>query len=306
MLMPYIALLIIVLAGIYIVYLLSQSKEEYLHLHESELISQNHAIQANQIESLEQELIELNPILTSLIGQRIISRFFIPSLIILIFSLLFGMILTNPQLGFFLGLIIGAAYVGRIFYHRSAEFRSKLLNQLERILLSIRNNLSTGMTLDYAVANTLKFNQEEPLGPNLSKFIKISETNFINNFPLWLKTLEQNYKLKNLSRASQLLKFELNYTSNQEEAFINAASKITEKINLNRKQQNIIMMTFFTMDFMAIAFLGILFLIIPNISYDSNLNWWQSSSRAFIVFISGLIIWSSYLLTVALTLWRQS
>jgi hypothetical protein len=304
--MFYFAVILIVIISAWIIYLLSQNSSDYLSLYRESEILEARELPSSKLELLEAELLESLPELNNFIGKGIVTKLVIPSFVILLLSIIFlGPILTNASLGLILGLIISLAYSLRLLYHLSSNFRSKLLNQIERVLVSIRNNLSTGMTLDYAVANTLKFNQDYPLGPNLARFIKLSETNFIENFPLWLKGLERTFRLKELGRASQLLKLELAYTTNQEEAFVNAAEQVASRIKVNDKQKNTILMTFFTMDFMVLAFLAILFLIIPNISYDPALSWWQSESRPLVVFISALVVWSAYLVTVALTLWRQ-
>ena len=260
----------------------------------------------SQLKQFEAEIYKSVPQLSNYIGEGALLKLLVPSLFILSISIaLIGPSLTNPAFGLLLGTIIALAYIARIYYHLASGFRHKLLVQLERILTSIRNNLSTGMVLDYAVSHTLKFNQEEPLGPRLAKFIKISETNFLEHFPLWLKSLERNFQLKELAQAAQLLKLELAQTNNQEEAFINAAEQVAEKIKLNQKQRNTITVTFLTMDFMILAFLGVLFFIIPGISFNPDHSWWDSGSRVLSVFVSGSIIWGAYLITVMISLWRQ-
>ncbi len=304
--MFYTVLILISLACIWMIYILSQNASDYSSLYKEAELLENREPVSSKLELLEAEILDSVPELNNFIGKGIVLKLIIPCTVIFIICEFFlGPMLTNTSLGLLLGLIISLAYSLRLLYHLSSNFRSKLLNQIERVLISIRNNLSTGMTLDYAVANTLKFNQEYPLGPNLARFIKLSETNFIENFPLWLRGLERTFKLKELGRASQVLKLELAHTTNQEEAFINASDHISDRIKINEKQKNTVFMTFFTMDFMVIAFLGVLFLIIPNISYDPELLWWQSASRPLVVFISALVLWSAYLVTVALTLWRQ-
>ncbi len=304
--MFYTILIFISLASVWMFYLLFQTPSDYSSLYKEAELLEAREESPSKLELLEAEILDSVPELNNFIGKGIVFKLIIPCLVIFIVCAFFvGPLLTNLKLGLLLGLIIASAYSLRLLYHLSSIFRSKLLSQIERVLVSIRNNLSTGMTLDYAVSNTLKFNQEYPLGPNLARFIKLSETNFIENFPLWLKGLERTFRLKELGRASQILKLELAHTTNQEEAFINASDQITDRIKVNDKQKNTILMTFFTMDFMVIAFLGILFLIIPNISYDPELQWWESASRPLVVFISALVVWSAYLITVALTLWRQ-
>ncbi len=304
--MFYTVVILLTLALAWILGIAFYSAEDYAVEHRQNKILEAKEATPNQFALLEAEILDSIPELNNFIGKGIVWKLIIPSIIIFILcEFLIGPLLTNTSLGLILGLVISAAYCLRLGYHLSNNFRSLLLKQTERIFVSIRNNLSTGMTLDYAVNNTLKFNQEYPLGPNLARFIKLSETNFIENFPLWLKGLEKNFKLQELGKAAQLLKLELAHITNQEEAFINAANQISERIKANEKQKNTILMTFFTMDFMVLAMLAVLFLIIPNISYDPNLSWWQSSSRPLTVFISALVIWSAYALTVALTIWRQ-
>lgn len=299
-------ILALVLLVSFLVYLTLWRSADYSANYRQVLVFETMQVPQTRFEQLEQELYSSIPQLGSFIGKRALTKFLIPSLVIAVIALVFiGPGLTNPALGLVLGLVVALAYSARLFYHHATIFRSQLLNQLERILTSIRNNLSTGMVLDYAVVNTLKFNSEYPLGPQLARFIKVSETNFIENFPLWLKSLEHNFRLKELARASQLLKLELNYTSNQEEAFINAAANLAERISLNQKQKNIIMITFFTMDFMVLAFLAVLFFVIPGISFNPDLVWWQSESRVWVVFISAIVIWFAYLVTVLLSLGRQ-
>jgi Flp pilus assembly protein TadB len=117
------------------------------------------------------------------LGDRISFKFLIPSLLIFFVSCAFiAPLLTSIKFSIPLGLIISLAYISRLFYSHQVNFRSKLLRQLERILRSIRNNLSTGMTLDYAVTSTIKYSQEKPLGQELKAFIKLSDTNFLENF----------------------------------------------------------------------------------------------------------------------------
>lgn len=305
--MFYTVLILIISASAWAIYLSLQSSSDYLSRYKVLEVLEARDPSPSKITLLEAEILESMPELNNFIGRGIVLKLIIPCLIILLISIIFiGPLLTNASFGLLLGLVISLAYSLRLICHLSSNFRSKLLTQIERVLVSIRNNLSTGMTLDYAVANTLKFNQDYPLGPNLSRFIKLSETNFIEHFPLWLKGLERTFRLKELGQASQVLKLELAHTTNQEEAFINASNSIADRIKVNDKQKNTILMTFFTMDFMVIAFLAILFLIIPNISYDPELSWWQSASRPLVVFISAMVVWSAYLITVALTLWRQS
>jgi Flp pilus assembly protein TadB len=303
--MIYIILISLALIGVLI--LSTRTASDYAAAFKHSLVLDSIQNKESQLKEFENEIYKSVPELSNYIGQGALFKLFLPALFILTISIaVLGPSLTNPVLGLILGTIIALAYIARIYYHQARAFRSKLLLQLERILISIRNNLSTGMVLDYAVGHSLKFNQEAPLGPNLARFIKIADTKFLEHFPLWLKSLQKNYRLKELAEASQLLKLELRQTHNQEEAFINAAQRIAERIKLNQKQQNTIMVTFITMDFMILAFLGVLFFIIPGISVNPDHNWWNSTSRVLSVFISGSVLWGAYLTTVLISLWRQA
>lgn len=213
-----------------------------------------------------------------------------------------GPLLTNAQFGIFLGLIITAAYTSRAIFEVMIRFRKNLLSQLERIFSSIRNNLSTGMTLDYAVNESLKYNREEPLGPSLGSFIRSAEGNFLEKFPQWLQSVQRIYRLKQLAESSQLLALELNHTNNQEEAFVHAATSINNRQKINDKQKNTLFISFITLDFMVFGYLALLFMIIPQISPD----WWASSERPLIIFLTGFALWSAYLITILISFRRQA
>ncbi len=213
-----------------------------------------------------------------------------------------GPYITNPQLGLVLGLVMTVAYTSRFIFHYVTSFRSKLLQQLERIFMSIRNNLSTGMTLDYAVNESIKYIKEEPLGPHLRSFVKLSEGNFLERFPSWLHNVQRTFRLKELAESAQLLSLELAYTNNQEEAFINAAKQVSNRFKTNKKQRNTLNIGFITLDFMTLGFLGLVLLLIPQISEI----WWTSEGRPMVVFSSAIIVWLAYAVTVSVALWRQS
>jgi Flp pilus assembly protein TadB len=241
------------------------------------------------------------------LGDRISFKFLMPSLLIFFFSCAFiAPLLTSIKFSIPLGLIISLAYISRLFYSHQVNFRSKLLRQLERILRSIRNNLSTGMTLDYAVTSTIKYSQEKPLGQELKAFIKLSDTNFLENFPKWLLRLKKTFGLKELNKSAQLLSLELKYNTNQEEAFLNAVNQIADRISWNDKQKSTVAMALFTMDFMVLMLFAVLFFVIPNISANLDNSWWDSDRRVIVVFISASVVWLCYLVTTLIMIWRQN
>lgn len=247
--------------------------------------------------------------LANVIGAGSFIKLFLPSVSITLFCcFVAGPLLTNATLGPLLGILISLAYISRIFFCYAGKFREKLLSQLERILITIRGNLSTGMTLDYAVNEAMQYNLDLPLGPHLANFVKLSETNFIENFPGWLLSVQKSFKLKELAKSAQLLSLELTHTSNQEQAFMNAAISVADRSMSNKKQKNILNITFFTLDFMSLCFLGLLFFIIPGLSsgLEQNIDWWHSSGRPVTVCQSAAVIWGAYLGTVSIALWRQS
>lgn len=245
--------------------------------------------------------------LDNYLGASSLLRMIIPILLVLaLAALVLGPVLAGPVLGMILGLIIAAAYIARIILHMYINFRDQLLAQIERVLLSIRNNLSAGMTLDYAVSETAKLSCEEPVASNLKNFLVLTETNFLDSFPSWLDDLRRKFHLKSLAKSSQLLGLELHYTNNQEEAFMDAVNAVNNSLRLNKKQRSTLNITLFTLDFLVIAFLVVLFYVIPSFTVGVDLNWWQSTQRPWIIFQSGLVIWGAYLLAVLIAIRRQA
>jgi hypothetical protein len=264
-------------------------------------------VDSNYFEKIDEYLTDNESKIIYCLGDNITIKFLIPSILIFFFSCVFlAPALTSVQLAIPLGVIISSAYIARLFYGHQINYRSKLLRQLERILRSIRNNLSTGMTLDYAVTNTIKFNKENPLGNELQTFVKLSDTNFLENFPKWLLRLRKTFGLKELNKSAQLLSLELKYNSNQEEAFLNAVYQIANRISQNDKQKSTVALALFTMDFMVLMLFAVLFFVIPNIAANSESSWWESERRFFVVFISAAIVWLSYLATALIMIWRQN
>lgn len=305
--MIYFLISLLFIALIYASFLLLKTPEDFASAKFNSFILDRKADKTDYLTEFEEYLLESRPELAYLIGDKVFTRLFVPVLIIFLLALLvIAPLLTNVQFAVPLALIITMAYGSRVYYSLKTNFRSKVLLQLERILRAIRNNLSTGMTLDYAVNNAIKFNMEKPLGPHLQKFIKVSETNFLENFPKWLLSIKQIFKINELAKSSQLLALELKYSTNQEEAFLNAVSQVSDRISANRKQKNTVLLAMFTMDFMVIALFAALFFVIPNISMTTEISWWDSARRPLIVFISAAVVWFAYFITVFIMLRRQN
>lgn len=305
--MIYFLIALLFIALIYASFLLLKTPEDFAGAKFNAFILDRKVDKTDYLTEFEEYLLESRPELAYLIGDKVFSRLFVPIFVIFMIALVaIAPLLTNVQLAVPLALIITLAYGSRVFYSLKTGFRSKVLLQLERILRAIRNNLSTGMTLDYAVNNAVKFNMEKPLGPHLQKFIKVSETNFLENFPKWLLSIRQIFKIKELAKSSQLLALELKYSANQEEAFINAVAQVSDRVSANRKQKNTVLLSMFTMDFMVIALFAVLFFVIPNISMTTEVSWWDSGRRPLVVFISAAVIWLAYFITVFIMLRRQN
>ncbi len=261
--------------------------------------------ETNFLEEIELKLNNKNPQLSKLIGKRLLLKFVIPLVIIFSLStLVIGPYLAGYRYGIVLGLVIFLAYGLRLSYHLVSKFRTRILEQIERVLISIRNNLSSGQVLDYAVNYTATNSKFEPIGSHLNNFIKNNNINLLEAFPDWLKVIEREYRISELTKFAQLLKLELKYNSNQEEAFINTVGCITEKNSQNKKQKNTISITFLTLDFMVLAFLGVIFFVIPQLSFNSEINWWQSERRSLVLFASSLVIWLAYCTTIFISFWR--
>lgn len=261
--------------------------------------------ETNFLEEIELKLNNKNPQLSKLIGKKLLIKFVIPLVIIFsLATLVIGPYLAGYRYGVVLGLVIFLAYGLRLSYHLISKFRTKILEQIERILTSIRNNLSSGQVLDYAVNYTAVNSKFEPIGSHLNSFIKNNNINLLEAFPDWLKVIEREYRISELSNFAQLLELELKHNSNQEEAFINTVQCITERNSQNKKQKNTINITFLTLDFMVLAFLGVIFFIIPQLSFNPEINWWQSGRRTLVIFASSLVIWLAYSSTIFISFWR--
>ncbi len=241
------------------------------------------------------------------LGRNSILKLLIFSSLVLACSCLFlGPILVKGSLGLCLGLIIALAYIARFVLQLYVSFRDSLLAQIERVLLSIRNNLSSGMTLDYAVNDAALTNTEEPIASDLRNFLIIAETNFLEAFPSWLESLRRKFHLNSLAKSARLLSLELHFTNNQEEAFMDAVTAVDNSILVNKKQRSTLNISLFTLDFMVLVFFLVLFYVIPSFAVNSELNWWHSSERSLVVFQAAAILWGAYLLTVFLAIRRQA
>ena len=261
--------------------------------------------ETNFLEEIEFKLNNKNPQLSKLIGKKLLVKFAIPLVIIFsLATLVVGPYLAGYKYGIALGLVIFLAYALRLSYHLISKFRSTILEQIERVLTSIRNNLSSGQVLDYAVNYTAANSKFEPIGIHLNNFIKNNNINLLEAFPEWLKIIEKEYRISELTKFAQLLELELKHNSNQEEAFINTVQCITEKNSQNKKQKNTINITFLTLDFMVLAFLGVVFFVIPQLSFNSDINWWQSERRTLVIFASSLVIWLAYSSTIFISFRR--
>lgn len=252
-------------------------------------------------DSFEQNL----PFIERFIGAKYVLSFIFPSLLIFIAFLALGQILTSKILGIILTAVFSLAYISRIFLHLSINHRKKILSQLNRVCLSIRNYLSTGMVMDKAILETINHNEEKPIGRLLKNFIKLSESDLIEKFPLWFSGMEKLFFIPELSNSRQLLSLELKYNHNQEDAFLNAALYIQQKEKWIKKQSNFLNIALIVLDFLVLAFLGLLFFIIPNLSINPKLNWWLSSERPLVVFYSAFLIGFIYLVAVIFGLRRQ-
>lgn len=255
----------------------------------------------NNDTNLEQEIMQ-TPFLQSRIDEKSLPFLVFSLILCLLVSITISVILCKELFAVILFILISLAYSLRLYYHFAVSFRTKLLAQIERIFNSIRNNLSSGISLDLAANNALKANPEKPLGPELAKFIKLTDTSFLEYFPNWLINIKKQFNLSQLSKSAQILALQLEHTNNQEQAFVDASTNILERIRSNTKQKNTISISFFTMDFMVLFFFLILFFVIPNVISDSNYSWWESSRRNLVVFISAAVLYISYFFTVFIAL----
>lgn len=296
-----ILVLILVLAVLVIllVLIVTQDQKDYSSYRQAQNLIDS--IEVPQAQAYIDEHFDQGP-LRVVLGKRLFAKFYIPVIVIAVLSIVvLGPLLTSVSLGIVLGSVITLAYVLRIYYHLAANYRTKLLSQIERILRAIRNQLSSGTTLDYAVVSVLHYlRNEEPIGMELARFINASDANFLETFPQWLNLLRQKYKLHELSEAAQLLGLELKFSNNQEHAFLIAIDAINARQALNRRSQNTIFVTFLSLDFMVLAFFGVLFYVIPSFAINAELNWWLTERREWIVFVSGMVLWLAYSITVAI------
>jgi hypothetical protein len=238
------------------------------------------------------------PILLDIFKNQILIKLILPSCCIFCF---FGFVInpqiTNAQFAIFLALLMTATYSLRIYYHHLDSFRSNFLSQLKQLFFNIRNQLSTGVSLDQALSQNLDFNYKGPLKREFDSFMRISQTNLIENFPNWLLKLQNIYKLKGLDKVAQVLKLELKYNNNQEEAFEKAIESISNRVDQNTKQKNSVLISLTTIDFLSLMFFGVMFFVIPGLA-ASDSQWWQSLRREIVIFASAGILWSLYFVSL--------
>lgn len=234
------------------------------------------------------------PVIFEVFQGKLFIKLVLPSLIIfLIFAFVINPKITNFNFAFVLATLMTLTYSFRIYFHNLISFRVKFLSQLKQLFFNIRNQLSSGVSLDQALSQSLDLNYQEPLKKEFRSFIKIAQTNLIENFPDWLIKIQDSYQLAGIDRASQLLKLELKYNHNQEEAFERAIESISHKVDSNARQKNTVLITLTTIDFLTLMFFGVMFFVIPGLNALES-NWWLSFRREFIVFISALILWLLY------------
>lgn len=239
-----------------------------------------------------------SPVVFEIFKGKIFIKLVLPGLIVFLISVfLINPKITSTNFAFVLAIVMSLTYSSRIYYHNLNSFRSNFLSQLKQLFLNVRNQLSTGISLDQALSQNLELNYKEPLKRELSSFVKIAQTNLIENFPIWLIRIQDTYKLSGIDRASQLLKLELKYNNNQEDAFERAIEAISQKVEQNTKQKNTVLITLTTIDFLTLMFFGVMFFVIPGLTVSES-NWWLSFRREFTVFISALILWSLYFSSV--------
>jgi len=99
------------------------------------------------------------------------------------------------------------------------------------------------------------------------------------------------------------LLLELSFNHNQEQAFEKAIDSLSVKQEQNQKQDSIVMISLLTIDFLTCLFFALLFFVLPNL-INAELNWWLSFRREFVVFLSALVLWSMYFLSLFFLLRR--
>lgn len=234
------------------------------------------------------------PILLEVFRNKVLVKLVIPSLAtFFVFAFLINPQMTSAQFAIFLALLMSATYSLRIYYHNLDAFRSGFLSQLKQLFFNIRNQLSTGVSLDQALSQNLDCNYKQPLKREFNSFMNVSQANLIENFPNWLLKLQNIYKLKGLDKVAQILKLELKFNNNQEEAFEKAIESISSRVDQNTKQKNSVFISLTTIDFLTLMFFGIMFFVIPGLSSGDS-TWWQSFRREIIVFASAATLWSLY------------
>jgi hypothetical protein len=238
------------------------------------------------------------PIMLEIFKEKVFVKLVIPgALVFCIFAFVINPLMTSVNFAIILALLMSATYSLRIYYHNLDDFRSGFLSQLKQLFFNVRNQLSTGVSLDQALSQNLDFNYKQPLKREFNSFMNISQANLIGNFPNWLIRLQNSYKLKGLDRVAQILKLELKYNNNQEEAFEKAIESISQRVDQNTKQKNSVFISLTTIDFLTLMFFGIMFFVIPGLA-TGNSEWWLSFRRELVVFGSASILWLLYFMSL--------
>ena len=234
------------------------------------------------------------PIFLSIFRDNVLFALVVPTIVIFSFFAFFiNPQITNVNFALILGLVMAATYGLRIFYHKLSSFRETLLSQIKQLFFNIRNQLSTGLSLDQALTRNLSMNFDPVLKKEFEAFMKVSQTNILEAFPRWLLRLQQSYRLPGLDEVAQVLSLELKYNNNQEEAFEKAIAAISIKVEQNSRQKNVVFISLTTIDFITLLFFGVMFFAIPGLAVADS-TWWNSFRRELVVFISAALIWTSY------------
>jgi len=299
-------ILLVCFLSILLLFNFQASSNEYLAFNQNfKLLQTLNFKKSDYINSIETKLIDKNPILTKLVGDKVFFKLLLPSFLVIIFSSAFiAPMLTKDYFVSILAPLISMAYIFRNFYHHSTKFKELLLNDLERIFQLIRNNLSSGTTIDYALNFTISNSPKSLILDDLKSFININQRNILEYFPLWFKSLEKKYNLMDLAGASQLLALQLKFNNNQEEAMILATENIAQTLSNRKQQKNTILVAFISLDFFVIMFFAVLFWVLPNLSSTIGQSWWTSNERPLVVFASAAILWAIYTLVV-FCCWRR-
>jgi len=254
--------------------------------------------------SINQFFYKVNPIFIQVFKGQILIRLILPFILIFIFFAFFiNPKITNFQFSLILACLMSITYALRIYYQNLCQFRLLLLSQIKLLFFAIRNNLSLGLSFDQALSNCQKINLKNPIKKEFFEYLNFSQENLIAFFPAWLIKLQKLFKLSEFEKISQVLLLELSFNHNQEQAFEKAIDSLSVKQEQNQKQDSIVMISLLTIDFLTCLFFALLFFVLPNL-INTELNWWLSFRREFVVFLSALVLWSMYFLSLFFLLRR--